>query len=451
MATSDFTMYLEYHTQFPTLENQIVMRSLLLSMLLLLSLPMFSQTTYLHCGRLVDVESGEVLTRQTIIVEGETIQSIDRGYTTPEGGSDAVVIDLKDATVMPGLFDMHVHLEMQTSPTRYLEQFTENEAQQAFGCIKYAEITLQAGFTTVRDLGGSGINIALRDAIANGEVDGPRIFTSGKSIATTGGHADPTNGYRKALMTDAGPRHGVADGTDQCREAVRWRYKNGADLIKITGTGGVLSVAKSGDNPQFLPDEFNAIVETANDYGFHVAVHAHGAEGMKRAITAGVTTIEHGTKMTEEVMDMMIASGTYLVPTISAGKYVAEKAMIPNYYPEIIRPKALEIGPMIQNTFAKAYARGVPIAFGTDAGVFEHGDNWKEFIYMTEAGMPMMECIQSATMTPAKILKVEDQLGSITAGKLADIIAVEGNPMEDPAQMEKVIFVMKEGAVYKNE
>ncbi len=252
-------------------------------------------------------------------------------------------------------------------------------------------------------------------------------------------------------MTDAGPRHGVADGTDQCREAVRWRYKNGADLIKITGTGGVLSVAKSGDNPQFLPDEFNAIVETANDYGFHVAVHAHGAEGMKRAITAGVTTIEHGTKMTEEVMDMMIASGTYLVPTISAGKYVAEKALIPNYYPEIIRPKALEIGPMIQNTFAKAYARGVPIAFGTDAGVFEHGDNWKEFIYMTEAGMPMMECIQSATMTPAKILKVEDQLGSITVGKLADIIAVEGNPMEDPAQMENVMFVMKEGVVYRNE
>lgn len=443
-------MILRSILSFALLENQTVMRTLPLCMMLFLSLPIFSQTTYLHCGKLVDVVEGEVLNQYTIIITGETITGVEAGYTTPEGGSEIEVIDLREATVMPGLFDMHVHLEHQTSPTRYLERFTQNDAQRAFGCIKYAEITLQTGFTTVRDLGGSGINIALRDAISNGEVDGPRIFTSGKSIATTGGHADPTNGYNRELMTDAGPRHGVADGVDQCREAVRWRYKNGADLIKITGTGGVLSVAKSGDNPQFLPEEFHAIVETADDYGFHVAVHAHGAEGMERAVLAGVTTIEHGTKMTEEVMDLMIEHQVYLVPTITAGKTVAEKAAIPNYYPEIIRPKALEIGPMIQNTFAKAYARGVPIAFGTDAGVFEHGANWKEFMYMVEAGMPMMECIQSATMTPATILNIEDQLGSITAGKLADIIAVEGDPMENPAQMEHVMFVMKEGSVYRH-
>ena len=420
------------------------------SLLLFLSgISTFAQTTYLHCGKIVEVEQGIILTRQTIIIDGSTITAIEPGYRAASAG--VTVIDLKSATVMPGLFDMHVHIESESSPTSYMERFTKSEVENAYGCIKYAETTLMAGFTTVRDLGGSGINIALRDAIDRGQVDGPRIFTAGKSIATTGGHADPTNGFSRDHMPDAGPQEGVADGVAQCAEAVRWRYKNGSDCIKITGTGGVLSVAKSGDNPQFSQEEFNAIVATANDYGFHVAVHAHGAEGMKRAVLAGVTTIEHGTKMTEEVMDLMVEHGTYLVPTISAGKAVAANAAIPGYYPDIIVPKALEIGPLIQNTFSKAYAKGVPIAFGTDAGVFPHGDNWKEFIYMTESGMPMMQALQSATMIPATILKVEDKLGSLKAGKLADIIAVEGDPIQDPALMEKVIFVMKEGKVYQGE
>ena len=415
----------------------------------LLALPAFAQLSYLHCGRLVDVVSGELRSEQTIIVSGKEILSIEPGYQRPKRGEEATVIDLRNSTVMPGLIDMHVHIESQTSPTAYLDRFTRSDAQVAFGSLKFAQITLMAGFTTVRDLGGSGVNIALRDAINRGEVTGPRIFTAGKSIATTGGHADPTNGYRRELMPDAGPKEGVADGVDQCREAVRWRYKNGADLIKVTGTGGVLSVAKSGDNPQFLDDEFQAIVQTARDYGFHVAVHAHGAEGMKRAVLAGVTTIEHGTKMTEEVMDLMIERGTYLVPTITAGKAVAANAAIPNYYPELVRPKALEIGPMIQATFAKAYAKGVPIAFGTDAGVFPHGENWKEFVYMTEAGMPMMEALQSATLTPARILGWESKIGSLEAGKLADIVAVPGNPLETPSLMSQVHFVMKEGQIVK--
>lgn len=416
-----------------------------------LLLPAFlqAQTTYLHCGRLIDGVSDKPRERVTVIIEGENISGIDNGFQEPEGGTDITVIDLSNQTVMPGWIDMHVHIEHETSPTRYIEKFTEDREVTAFKSIGYAEKTLMAGFTTVRDLGGSGVNTALRDAIAKGWVKGPRIFSCGKSLATTGGHADPTNGYRRELMPNAGPKEGVCDGPSECREAVRWRYKNGADLIKITATGGVLSLAKSGQNPQFTDKELEAIVETANDYGFHVAVHAHGTEGMKRAVLAGVTTIEHGTFMTEEVMDLMIERGVYYVPTITAGKYVAKMAKVDGYYPEIVRPKALAIGPQIEATFAAAYKHGVPICFGTDASVYPHGENWKEFGYMVDGGMPPMEVIQSATIVPARILKMEDQIGSIEAGKLADIVAVTGNPLEDMAVMKDVVLVMKEGVVYK--
>ena len=298
-------------------------------------------------------------------------------------------------------------------------------------------------------MGGSGVNIALRDAINGGYVDGPRIITVGKSLATTGGHADPTNGWKKDLMGSPDPVDGVLNGVAEAREAVRQRYKNGADHIKITATGGVLSVAKSGDAPQFFMDELNAIVETAHEYGMHVAAHAHGAEGMKRAVEAGVLTIEHGTKMTTEVMDLMIEKGTYYVPTITAGKWVAEKAKVEGYYPDLVVPKALEIGPMIQNTFADAYKRGVKIAFGTDAGVFPHGQNGKEFKYMTEVGMPVMEAIESATITAATVLGLENEIGSIEVGKTADIIATEENPINNVTTLERVSFVMKDGVIYK--
>ncbi len=423
------------------------------SLFLLLFLSCFqlaAQKQYIQCGRLIDGKSDKVRREMTVIVADGRIESVEKGFLTPENEEDRL-IDCRHLTVMPGLMDMHVHIEGETSPDHYLKRFTQNREVTAFESLTYAERTLMAGFTTVRDLGGSGVNIALRDAINKGLVNGPRIFTCGKSIASTGGHADPTSGFRRTLEGDAGPREGVADGVSQCTEAVRWRYKNGADLIKITGTGGVLSMAKNGENPQFSREEMNAIVRTARDYGFHVAVHAHGAEGMKRAVLAGVHSIEHGTLMTPEIMDLMIEKGTWYVPTITAGKFVAEKAKIPGYYPEVIRPKALAIGPKIQATFARAYKRGVKIAFGTDAGVYPHGENWKEFLYMTEAGMPPMEAIQSATMGGAMLLGMEDELGSVEAGKRADIIAVEGNPIENIAQMKQVRFVMKDGVIYKSE
>lgn len=416
----------------------------------ILSLNLSAQDTYIHAGKLVDTKNGKVLKEQTIIVSGKTIKDVKKGYIQPANAEDEM-IDLKDKTVLPGLTDMHVHLESETNPSKYLQRFTNNPADDALSSVAFAEKTLMAGFTTVRDLGGSGVNIALRNAVNKGKVTGPRIFTAGKSLATTGGHADPTNGMNNNMMGDPGPKEGVVNSVEDARKAVRQRYKNGADLIKITATGGVLSVAKSSSNPQFFDEEIEEIVKTAKDYGYHVAAHAHGDEGMQRAVRAGVLTIEHGTLMSEETMDLMKEKGAYLVPTITAGKEVTEKAEIENYYPELVVPKAKEIGPKIQNTFSKAYKRGVPIAFGTDAGVFKHGDNVKEFGYMVEAGMPEMEALQVATIVPAKILNMENESGQIAKGFFADIIAVDEDPTEKIKTMEKVSFVMKEGKVYKSE
>ncbi len=407
-----------------------------------------AQNIYLHCGQLIDTEKGVVLTKKTVIVSGEKIKAIKNGFVVPENPKD-VVVDLKSKTVMPGLIDMHVHMENEYNPARYMDQFTANEADVAFKSVNYAEITLLAGFTTVRDLGGTGVNIALRNAINNNTIVGPRIFTAGKAIATTGGHADPTNGRNKLLMGDPGPEQGVINSPDEARKAVRQRYKNGADNIKITATGGVLSVAKNGQNPQFTIEEVKAICATAKDYGMIIAAHAHGDEGMQRAVIGGVTTIEHGTKMSTKTMDLMKQYGTYFVPTITAGKAVAENAKIEGFYPEIIVPKALEIGPKIQSTFAKAYKRGVPIAFGTDAGVFPHGLNAKEFGYMVEVGMPEMEAIQSATITNATVLGLANQLGQIKTDYIADIVATDSNPIDDISAMERIDFVMKAGKIYK--
>jgi imidazolonepropionase-like amidohydrolase len=419
---------------------------LLLGLLFCMTVAM-AQKTLIYCGQLIDVKNQKVLKEMTIITDGSTISEVLKGYSVAAAGEK--VIDLKKLTVMPGLIDMHVHMESETGPANYLNGFTWNPGDYAFQSVVFSNKTLMSGFTAVRDLGGSGVNISLRNAINKEWIVGPRIYTAGKALGTTGGHADPTNNYRKDLMGDPGPKEGVVNGVEDCVKAVRQRYKEGADLIKITATGGVLSMAKDGSGAQFTEEEIKAIVATAKDYGFKVAAHAHGAEGMKRAVLAGVNSIEHGTYMTEEVMDLMKQNGTYLVPTIIAGRSSADSAKKPGYYPEIVRAKAAVVGNFIQANFAKAYKRGVKIAFGTDAGVYAHGKNWIEFVYMTEAGMPILEAIKSATVNAADLLG-DDRIGSIEKDKLADIIAVDGDPVKDVSSMGKVKFVMKNGVVYKN-
>ena len=425
------------------------MKKSLLFLILLSHSLIWSQQTYIHCGQLFDAQKAKFLGPHTIVVNGETIVSVSQGFQNPSS-SEATVIDLKTKTVYPGFIDMHVHIEGEYTPTQYLNKFQANDADVAFDAVKIAMRTLEAGFTTVRDMGGSGINIALRNAINKGKVSGPRIFTAGKAIGTTGGHADPTNGFKASIQGDPGPKEGVINSVDDAKKAVRQRYKNGADWIKITATGGVLSVAKNGQNPQFTEEEIAAITSSAADYGFKVAAHAHGDEGMYRAVANGVTTIEHGTLIEKRTMELMKEKKAYLVPTISAGKFVAENAKNPGAYPEIIVPKAIAIGAQIQDTFKRAYEFGVPIAFGTDAGVFPHGQNAGEFIYMNEAGMPITEALQLATFRNAEILDQSDRLGQLKKGFMADIVATDENAEENINTLLNVSFVMKGGKVYKN-
>ncbi len=422
------------------------MRQLLTILMLCWVVTGMAQKQYLQCGQLLDAERGTLLSEKTLVIEGKQILEVLDGYQ--QGGAEDALIDLRSKTVLPGFIDMHVHIESQSSPDAYIKRFTTNPADVAFEAAVYAERTLMAGFTTVRDLGGSGVNIALRKAIARGLTPGPRIFTAGKAIATTGGHADPTNGRSLELMGNPGPKEGVVNSPEEGRMAVRQRYKEGADVIKITATGGVLSVAKNGQNPQFTVDEIRAITETADDYGMLTAAHAHGDEGMQRAIKGGIKTIEHGTLMSEATMELMKEYGVYMVPTISAGKEAARNAEIPGYFPPVVAQKAREIGPQIQNTFSRAYKKGVPIAFGTDAGVFPHGTNAQEFGYMVEAGMPAAEALRAATIVNATLLGMGDELGQLKPGYIADIIAVEGNPLQDVGVLREMAFVMKEGKVY---
>lgn len=411
-------------------------------------LPLFAlaQKTIIYCGKLIDPKQLQVQTEMSVIIEGNKVTDVQKGYVT--AGSSDKVIDLKSKTVMPGLIDCHVHMDHQTSSNRMLP-FIENPADKAFTAIQYSNITLMSGFTTVRDVGGS-VTISIRNAINKGQIIGPRIFTAGKILSSTGGHGDGTNGLREDLMHIPELNSDVVNGIDECIKMVRQRYKDGADLIKICSTGGVLSLEKDGSGAQFSEEEIRAIVNTAKDYGMKVACHAHGAEGIKRAVRAGVASIEHGTYVDDEAIALMKKMGTYHIPTIIAGKSVADSAKKPGYFPEIIAKKATEVGSTIQSAFAKTYKAGVKIAFGTDAGVYAHGKNWMEFMYMTEAGMPILECIKAATVNAADLLGITD-IGTLEKGKIADIIAVDGDPTKDVSVMGKVKFVMKDGKVYKNE
>lgn len=402
----------------------------------------------IHAGHVFDSATGVFKPNQSIVIQQNKIKTVQDGFIKID--KDDNYINLKSSFVLPGLMDAHVHLAQEYQPKAERDIAQESEYATLYAAAN-AKKTLEAGFTTVRNLGDGGMQtISLRKAIERGLVVGPRIITSGKTLATTGGHGDPTNGKSKNDYTPPSPEEGVIDSYDDAKKAVRQRYKDGVDGIKITATGGVLSVAKSGQNPQFMKDELVGVIETAKDYGLWVAAHAHGTEGIIRAVEAGVTSIEHGTYLDEVGMDLMIAKGTYYVPTIVAGEWVAEKAKIDNFFPELVRPKAASIGPQIQSTFAKAYSRGVKIAFGTDSGVSPHGENWKEFLLMVEAGMPANEAIQSATIETAKLFRVDDVLGQIKANYLADIVATEEDPTVNVNALGNIVFVMKNGEVIKH-
>lgn len=428
------------------------LRSLVLFLLLGFAVsPALAQRTLIHCGTVLDPGvSMEPMTERTLVIEGDRIVAVEEGYMTPR--SSDTVIDLRDAYVMPGLMDMHTHLSGESRKGGYIDRFMQTPVDQALRATQYAKTTLMSGFTTVRDVGGrEGIDLALKRAILRGDIVGPRMFVAGGSLAITGGHGDPTNGFREDIMGIPTETQGVVDGVPSAIKATRLAIKRGADHVKITATAGVLSIAADGSAPQFSSEEIEAIVRSARDLGKKVAAHAHGDEGMQRAIQAGVASIEHGTYMSEATMALMKEKGVYLVPTIIAGKSVADSARVPGYYVAPVVAKALAIGPLIQNTFARAYAAGVPIAFGTDAGVFRHGRNAKEFVYMVEAGMPPMEAIHSATVNAADLINQTEHLGSLEAGKFADVIAVPSNPLEDMSVLQNVSFVMKGGRVYKNE
>ena len=403
--------------------------------------------TALHCGHLIDTAKGVTLGETTVIVAGDRVSAVLAGIDTPAG---AKAIDLTAQTCMPGLIDDHTHLSIQFSRSYYLDQFHWNLADHVVRSTVYARRTLLAGFTTVRNVGDyDNESVALRNAINAGILWGPRMFTAGKAISTTGGHADPTNGYRMDLAGDPGVMQGVINGADDAAKAVRLHYKQSDDLIKIMPSGGVLDESSSSDNPQMTLDEIKAIVATAHDYGFTVAAHAHGAEAIRRAVLGGVDSIEHGTFMNAEDMKLMVERGTWYVPTIIAGDYVAGKAEIPGYYPPEVAAKARQVGTVILRTAGRAYRAHVKIAFGTDAGVYPHGENAHEFELMVKAGMPPMFTIQAATIHAAELLHHDRDLGTVEKGKFADVVAVPGDPIADISLMKRVSFVMKAGVVYK--
>jgi len=411
----------------------------------------------LHCPHLLDPAAGKLLGETTVVVENGRIREMRPGPADDRyaaqakaTGSNFQFMDLTGQTCLPGLIDAHTHLTSETSPTGYTDQFRWNTADYAIRSTVYARRTLLAGFTTVRNLGdNANESIALRNAINAGLVPGPRIFTAGVPIGSTGGHADPTDGYRADLAGNPGPKDGIINSPADAWKAVRQHYKDGADLIKIMPSGGVLDESASADNPQMTIDEIKAVVAAAHDYGFTVAAHAHGAEAIRRAVLAGVDSIEHGTFMDAADMQLMKAHGTWYVPTIIAGKYVEQMAATPGYYPPQVAAKARQVGPIIQATAGRAYRAGVKIAFGTDAAVYPHGQNAKEFEYMVQAGIPPMVAIQAATTHAAELLHKTNELGQLQPGRRADLIAVPGNPLEDITALQHVGFVMKDGVVYK--
>jgi imidazolonepropionase-like amidohydrolase len=417
----------------------------LIATLALAIFPARADTKLIHAGTLFAVPGQEPLKEQTIVVKDGRITEVKAGYVLGSPGER--VIDLRTKYVLPGLIDCHVHILGELSAKSKVERVEESEAFDALRGATYALRTLRAGFTTVRDLGERSPAIfALKRAINDGMIAGPRLVIAASTITPTGGHGQ-TYGYRdeiNALFASSG----VCDGVEDCRRAVRLQVSRGADVIKLVSTGGVLSDIKAGVDQQFTDDELLSIVKTAHGLGRRVAAHAHGADGINAALRAGVDSIEHGSYLSDESIGLFRKTGAYLVPTVLAGVTATQYAKTGGFMSEAQKEKALKVGPVIQNALQRAYAGGVKVAFGTDTGVSLHGQNAKEFALMVEAGMPPMEAIKAATLNAADLLELSNNIGSIEAGKAADIIAVDKDPTREVRTLERMRFVMRGGVVY---
>lgn len=410
---------------------------------------MAEQVTVVHAGQLLAIPGEAPLEQQTIVIRGDRIERVADGFEDPNAiDEQAVFIDLSEQFVLPGLMDMHVHLLGELSPTSRTDALFVTTSMSALQGAYYARKTLLAGFTTVRDLGGEPEAIfALRDAISRGLVEGPRVFATGSYLAATGGHGD-VDGYKPELLKLWTPET-ICDGPYDCRRATRHAIKMGADWIKITATGGVLSDTKTGTDQQMTDDELREIVATAHALGVKVAAHAHGADGINAALRAGVDSIDHGTFTGSDEIKLFKKSGAYLVPTLSPGTKIPATMEGNPFFTDAIKAKAYAASAASRDSFIQAYRAGVKIAFGTDSAVTPHGENGDEFAMMVEAGMPAMDALVSATITTAEMLDISNDLGTLEPGKLADLIAVDGSPLDDISVMSEVRFVMKEGDVIK--
>jgi imidazolonepropionase-like amidohydrolase len=405
-----------------------------------------AKLTVLHCPRLFDSLRGTMLGPTTVVISGDHFEKVEAGFTTPAGSTP---VELTGQTCLPGLIDDHVHLDMEFGKSTYSEETRLNPADYAIRSTLYARRTLMAGFTTVRNVGDTNYGtVALRDEIAAGYAIGPRIFTAGPAISTTGGHADKSNGLSLTLQGNPGPLQSIMNGPDEARKVVRLHYKNGADWIKAMASGGVMDLGTNGTSPQMSLEELRALVETAHDYGMKVAVHAHGAEAIRRSVLAGVDSVEHGTFMDDEDIRLMKEHNTFYCPTIYTAIYVSEQAKR-GAYPPAVNAKALSVGPQIMKTVRAAYNAGINLAYGTDAGVYPHGQNWRDLIYLVKDGIPPAYALQMATIRAAQLLGHDDELGSVAAGKFADLVTVPGNPLDDIQLMSQVGFVMKAGVIYE--
>lgn len=407
-----------------------------------------SASVVVHCGTLIDpAVSAQPMSERSIVIEQGRVVRVDAGFVSAL--ANAQTVDLRKATCLPGFIDSHTHLSLEFGKGSYLNKFVDTDGDIAYKAARNAKIVLLAGFTTVRDLGGQHlVDVALKNAIERGDVPGPRMLVATNALSITGGHADPSAGFREELL-HATEADGVVDGVDSAIRGTRVAIKRGADVIKVTATGGVMSVADHGSGPQFSSPELQAIVETAKSHGLKVAAHAHGDEGAFLAVQAGVASVEHGTYLTQKTYALMKRNHVYLTPTVIAGVSVAEAAKTPGFFPPSVAAKALEIGPLMVAALGRAYKAGVPIAFGTDSGVYPHGRNAREFGYMVEAGMPPLEVIRAATQNAADLLDRTKDIGSLQPGRFADIVAVQGDPLGDIRLLEQASFVMKQGRIYK--